>query len=123
MKRLRPAVEAPYGTPLKLLTPFAATPRTLPHAVSTTGYADDSLGIDAAVMIRSSSDAIIDLPRPRPPGQQEAQTSVVNVARTASSSRRVNSVRSALRILSVGIGFPIVMRIVRPGVTNIAPRG
>jgi len=56
MKRLRPAVEAPYGMPLKLLTPFAATPRTLPHAVSTIGYADDSLGIEAAVMVEPSLD-------------------------------------------------------------------
>ena len=51
------------------------------------------------------------------------QTSVVKLARTAFSSFCVNSVRSLLRRPSVGIGCPIRMRIVRPGVTNIAPRG
>ena len=52
-----------------------------------------------------------------------ALTSVVKVARTASSSLRVSSLRSALRIPSVAIGLPIVMRIVMPGVTTFAPRG
>src|SRR5262245_53983282 len=34
LKRLRPLVGAPYGTPLKILTPSTATPRILPADVS-----------------------------------------------------------------------------------------
>src|SRR5436309_2177261 len=36
MKRLVPAVLAPYGTPLKILMPSTSTPRILPNAVSAT---------------------------------------------------------------------------------------
>src|SRR5262249_45508972 len=34
MNRFRPAVLAPYGTPLKTLIPLASMPRTLPNVVS-----------------------------------------------------------------------------------------
>src|SRR5215813_4412342 len=37
MKRRRPPVGAPYGTPLKALMPLAAVPRILPEVVSATG--------------------------------------------------------------------------------------
>jgi len=36
MKRLAPAVEAPYGTPLKMYTPFRLKPRIFPAFVSAT---------------------------------------------------------------------------------------
>src|SRR5215510_8950917 len=36
MKRLAPAVDAPYGIPLNVLIPFVFRPRTLPNVVSTT---------------------------------------------------------------------------------------
>jgi len=36
MKRFLPAVEAPYGMPLNVLTLRLTNPRTLPAAVSTT---------------------------------------------------------------------------------------
>src|SRR5690349_8132022 len=39
MKRLRPAVDAPYGIPLKEWMPSLNAPRTLPAVVSTTGKA------------------------------------------------------------------------------------
>src|SRR5687767_15494929 len=35
MNRLAPAVEAPYGTPRKVLTPWKNRPRTRPEVVST----------------------------------------------------------------------------------------
>src|SRR5262249_31077938 len=37
MKRFAPAVDAPYGIPLKTYTPLSLTPRTLPWMVSATG--------------------------------------------------------------------------------------
>src|SRR5262249_38277450 len=36
MKRLAPAVDAPYGIPLNVLMAFVFRPRTLPNVVSTT---------------------------------------------------------------------------------------
>jgi len=36
MNRLEPEVDAPYGTPLKIYTPFLLKPRILPELVSTT---------------------------------------------------------------------------------------
>jgi hypothetical protein len=38
LKRFSPAVEAPYGMPLKMWTPSRYWPRTLPAVVSTTDW-------------------------------------------------------------------------------------
>src|SRR5215470_17007433 len=45
MKRARPPVGAPYGTPLKALTPSAATPRILPDVVSAIGASAASVRV------------------------------------------------------------------------------
>lgn len=42
MKRRTPEVDAPYGTPLKMYTPFRSNPRTLPALVSTTVAASEA---------------------------------------------------------------------------------
>src|SRR5579864_8262864 len=42
MKRFAPAVDAPYGIPLKTYTPLWLTPRTLPWMVSATGSLFDT---------------------------------------------------------------------------------
>lgn len=41
--RFFPPVEAPYGTPLKMLRPGAVTPRKRPDAVSTIGLVLDAV--------------------------------------------------------------------------------
>lgn len=43
MKRLTPAVEAPYGTPLKMYTPFRLKPRIFPEVVSATVVASEAM--------------------------------------------------------------------------------
>jgi hypothetical protein len=40
-KRLAPEVDAPYGTPLKMYTPFRSNPRIFPALVSTTVAASE----------------------------------------------------------------------------------
>ena len=40
-KRLAPEVDAPYGTPLKMYTPFRSNPRIFPALVSTTVLASE----------------------------------------------------------------------------------
>src|SRR5260221_10487741 len=43
MKRLAPAVDAPYGTPLKTYTPFRLNPRIFPAVVSATVAASEAM--------------------------------------------------------------------------------
>jgi len=45
MKRLAPAVEAPYGTPLKMYTPFRLKPRIFPAFVSATVAASEAMTV------------------------------------------------------------------------------
>jgi len=45
MKRLAPAVEAPYGTPLKMYTPFRLKPRIFPAFVSATVAAAEAMTV------------------------------------------------------------------------------
>src|SRR5690242_9761185 len=49
MKRFAPAVDWPYGIPLKLNTPSPRDPRTLPDLVSTTG--ESSTTADTASLV------------------------------------------------------------------------